>query len=66
MQHTLRHSGVHGGEQRWRTLYLNAVESYQYNTYILNPLVPEIFFCEFFEENLAARSYWVQNKVRIT
>ena len=32
----------------------------------LNPLVPEIFFCEFFEENLGASSYWIQNKVRIT
>ena len=29
-----------------------------------NPLVPEIFYGEFFDENLGASSYKCQNKVR--
>ena len=31
---------------------------------IINPLVPEIFFGEFLDENLGASSYKCQNKVR--
>ena len=32
----------------------------------INPLVPEIFFGEFFSENLGAGSYWYNNEVRKT
>ena len=32
----------------------------------INTLVPEIFFDEFFHENLGASCYWFQNKVHKT
>ena len=35
-----------------------------FSNFVINPLVPEILFGEFLDENLGASSYKCQNKVR--